>query len=259
MNKLFALLLISLISINTVFAKDFRFIQVDGALYNQKNSKQFENLIQKINSEKNVEFVVFTGNNISKPNTALLEEFLVQTKKLKSPYYIVLGQKDVDKRKNLGKKEYIDILSKNVKTHKKIKSPNYVFEKKGQTFIVVDGSKEIIPTSMGYYKKEVLTWLDEQLDLYTDEGKNVIILQHYPIIPPSNKESHYTFKAEEYLKLLSEHNNIQAVIAGHFGVNKEETINGILHISTGNAPIYRIIDILDFDTESPTIWSTIKE
>ena len=30
---------------------------------------------------------------------------------------------------DVGKKEYIDILSKNVKTHKKIKSPNYVFEK----------------------------------------------------------------------------------------------------------------------------------
>ena len=49
-------------------------------------------------------------------------------------------------------------------------------EKKGITFIVADGSKEIIPTSIGYYKEDVILWLDEKLD--DNEGKNVVILQH---------------------------------------------------------------------------------
>ena len=52
---------------------------------------------------------------------------------------------------------------------------------------------------------------------------------------------------------------MKALVAGHFGVNKEEMVNGILHISTQNAPTYRVIDILDYDTENPTFWSTIKE
>ena len=107
------------------------------------------------------------------------------------------------------------------------------------------------------YKENVILWLDEQLDDYVN--KNVIILQHYPIVPPAQKETHYTYKADEYLRLLSEHKNVKAVIAGHFGVNKEEIVDGILHVSTKNAPNYRVIDILDYETETPTFWSTIKE
>ena len=110
---------------------------------------------------------------------------------------------------------------------------------------------------MGYYKADVLSWLDEQLNLYKD--KNVVILQHFPIVPPAEKESKYTFKADEYLKLLSRHNNVKAVFAGHFGVDNEQTVNGILHVATGNSPKYRIIDMTDYETQTPTFWSVIKE
>lgn len=257
MKKLLSLITIFCLTSLSVFSADMRFVQVDGALYNKSSEPAFETLIKKINKEKNVEFVVFTGNNISKPSQVELKNFLDKAKKLDKPFYVVLGQKDVNKQKNLSKQEYMQIVRKNVRAHKKINSPNYVFEKKGLVFIVADGSKEVIPTSMGYYKENVILWLDEQLDKY--ENKNVIILQHYPLIPPSNKETHYTFKADEYLKLLSEHKNVKAVIAGHFGVNNEQKYNGVLHISTKNAPVYRIIDILDYDTENPIFWSTVKE
>ena len=40
---------------------------------------------------------------------------------------------------------------------------------------------------------------------------------------------------------------------------KTQKVDNILHISTKNAPTYRIIDILDFDTAEPTFWSVIKE
>ena len=110
---------------------------------------------------------------------------------------------------------------------------------------------------IGYYKEDVILWLDDKLDDYAD--KKVVILQHYPIVAPIKKETHYTYKADEYLKLLTEHKNVKALIAGHFGVNKEEFVDGILHISTKNAPVYRVIDILDYETENPTFWSTIKE
>ena len=112
-------------------------------------------------------------------------------------------------------------------------------------------------TRINYYNPENgYTIAILELD-YKD--KNVIILQHYPIIPPATKETHYTYKADEYLKLLSEHKNVKAVVSGHFDVNKEQEVNGILHISTKNAPIYRVIDILDYETKNPTFWSTIKE
>lgn len=253
---LFSLALLFLIPVSA-YSADMRFIQVDGAYYNQASSEKFESLIQKINNEKDVEFIVFTGNNISKPSQYELENFLKSAKKLKKPFYIVLGQKDVSKQKKLSKQEYMQVVRKNVRTHRKIFEPNYVFKKNNFVFIVADGSKDVIPTASGFYKEDVILWLDEQLDNFAD--KKVVILQHYPIVPPAVKETHYTYKADEYLKLLSEHKNVKCVVAGHFGVNKEEMVDGILHISTKNAPIYRIIDILDYETESPTFWSTIKE
>ena len=37
-----------------------------------------------------------------------------------------------------------------------------IFEKNNIVFIVVDGSKEVIPTPQGYYREETLDWLEEQ-------------------------------------------------------------------------------------------------
>ena len=95
------------------------------------------------------------------------------------------------------------------------------------------------------------------LNIYKD--KKVVIIQHFPIIPPTKKETKYTYKAEEYLEFLKDYKNVKAVVSGNFNANSEKTVNGILHISTANAPMYRIIDILDYETELPIFWSTIKE
>lgn len=256
MNKFLGLLIFFILTTTATFSADMRFIQVDGLLFNPNNPKPFENLIEKINNEKDVKFVVFSGNNIANPNPLYLKKFISKARKLNTPFYVILGQKDVSKQK-LSKADYVKILKNKTFTHKLINSPNYVFKKKNIVFIVTDGSKEVVPSSMGYYREEVILWLDEQLDKY--HNKNVIILQHYPIIPPSKRETHYTYKAEDYLKLLTEHKNVKAVFAGHFGVNKEQNVNGILHVATKNAPSYRIVDILDYETLNPTFWSTIKE
>ena len=257
MKKFLSLLIVFILSSLSAFSADMRFIQVDSLLYKSETKVEFEKLIEKINNEKDIEFVVFTGNNISKPDKNLLQDFLICAKNLKRPYYIVLGQKDVNKNKNLGKDQYIKMIRKKNFTMRKVFSPNYIFTKKNIAFIVADGSKEFIPTPIGYYREDVLLWLDDQLDKY--HNKNVVILQHYPLIPPIHKETHYTYKADEYLRLLSEHKNVKAVISGHFNTNKETQVADILHISTKDAPTYRVIDILDYETKSPTFWSIIKE
>ena len=83
MKKLVGLITLFLLSATTAISADMRFVQVDGALYNSADAQRFENLVAKINKEKNVEFVVFTGNNISRPREAELEQFLLAAKKLK--------------------------------------------------------------------------------------------------------------------------------------------------------------------------------
>lgn len=260
MKKFFCTFFVFFCLAASVFGADLRFVQVDGTQYlanDDLSEQRLDKIINEINNQKNISFVVFSGNNIAKPRTSDLEAFLKEIKKLHVPYYIILGNKDVNKQKGLSKAEYIKLVSKNCRTHKRIHSPNYVFEKRNIVFIVVDGSKEIIPTSMGYYKPEVVSWLDEQLNIYQD--KNVVILQHFPIIPPSERESHYTSKPEAFLKVLAKHSNVKAVISGHFGVNKETEFRGIKFISTADAPAYKIIDILDCDSPNPVFWSIIKD
>lgn len=259
MKKFFSLFLFFLFSTISAFSADMRFIQVDGAFFNTNDKisiSRLEKVVEEINKQKNVEFVIFSGNNIAKATQKNLEEFVKITKNLDMPYYFALGYKDVNKRKDFGKKEYIKYLRKKVKAHRKIFSPNYVFIKNNFVFIVVDGSKEVIPTTQGYYKPETLDWLEKQLNKYYD--KNVVLLQHFPIIPPEKRELYQTFKADEYLEMINNHKNIKAVFSGHFNMNKETTYENILHVSTANFPQYRIVDILDYETEKPIFWSTLK-
>ena len=259
MKKILVLMLFFLFTTISAFCADMRFIQVDGVLFkaNDKNSiSRLENIVNDINKQKNVDFVVFSGNNIAKPTQKNLEDFVKIAKQLNSPFYFILGNKDINKQKDFGKIEYLEYLQKKVKTHKKITSPNYIISKKDLIFIVVDGSKEVIPTSQGYYKQDTLDWLELQLNQYSD--KNVVILQHFPIIPPAKKETYYTHKADEYLELINNHKNIKAVVSGHFNINKEQVVENILHISTAKAPQYKIIDIVDYETSSPTFWSVVK-
>ncbi len=256
MRKFFALLIFVLFIVSGVYASDMRFIQLSDIRYTDANKQVLSDAISEINKEKDVEFVVFTGDNLKRPSKQDLESFLKVIKKINSPVYIVLGDKDVNKYKDLGKQDYVNIVHKNLRSYKP-KTSNYVFEKQGVVFIVLDGSKEVITSTVGYYRDDILAWLDEQLK--KTEGKNVVILQHFPIIPPAEKEMYYTYKPENYLKILAANKNIKAVVSGHFGVNKEITKDGVVHISTSGLPYYRVIDILDSDTENPVIWAQLKK
>lgn len=257
MKKLLSLFFTSLMFVSAVQAKDLRFVQVTDVRYSHEDKDSpLTKIVNDINKQKNVEFVVFTGDNINKPTPYDLEGFLKEAKKLNRPFYIVIGDKDVNKLKHMSKVEYVKAINKQVKKYKPEK-PNYTFEKDGVVFIVVDGAKDVIPGTNGYYRDDVLEWLEGELTKY--QKNNVVILQHFPIIPPSQKESYYTFKPELYMQVLAKHKNVKAVVSGHFGVNSEKTIYGVRHITTAGGNEYRIIDILDCETENPTFWAQLRK
>ena len=256
MKKFLSLFLVFILSVSVVFAKDMRFVQVTDIKFSGENVQMLEDFIEQINRQKDIEFVIFNGDNIAKPDKVELDKFLEKIKKLNKPFYIVLGEKDVNKYKHLGKEDYLKTRKKQFNKSKREES-DYVFEVDKFVFIVVDGSKEVIPSTNGYYKEDTLSWLENQLDLYLD--RNVIIFQHFPLIPPSEKETYYTFKPEKYLEILSKHSNVKAIISGHFGVNKEVTFNGISHISTAGLPFYRVVDILNYESQNPIVWAELRE
>ena len=257
MRKIFILIVFMFCFSISVFADNVRFVQITDVRYSASDKKPaLSDLIKKINNQKDIDFVIFTGDNIQKVSNDDLVAFLKEIKKIKKDTYVLIGDKDVNKYKYLSKKEYARYIKKNLK-HYKYEDFNYIFEKGGVVFIVVDGAKDVIPGTNGYFKDDTLVWLDNNLAKYSK--KNVVILQHFPLIPPNDNENYVTFKPEKYLEILHNHPNVKAVISGHFGVNREITKDGVIHISTGAFPNYRVIDIIDSNTSNPTIWAEVKE
>ena len=236
MQRLFNILIITI----TIFSfaipsyafqnKALTFAQVTDLHFLPTNESinNYGKLIDSINKDKQIDFVVFTGDNIDKANKEILKEFLVLTKKLKVPYYIQTGNHDCAKALGLSKKDYIEYLNKYSRVN--YKSFDYTIKKDDFVFVFVDGSKEYLPSANGYYKDDTLNWLNETILKY--KKKNVIIFQHYPLYNISQASPRNTYKPELYLDLLQKHDNVKAIFSGHYHINDERYINGIMHITT---------------------------
>lgn len=221
-------------------AKDLKFIQItdshfskEGKDYTQRDVENSENVLEKtikdINTIPNVDFVAFTGDNVDTANAADLKSFILIANKLNVPYYIVIGNHEVFKSQKLDKTEYMRIVRKYSDSCKP-KSANYVFEKNGLVFMVVDGAKEVIPGPAGYYKKDTLKWFDKELTKY--KNKKIVILQHFPVVAPYYNRTHTTYNVKDYEAVLSKHKNVIAIFSGHYHGNGETMQNGIYHVST---------------------------
>lgn len=270
MTKLIRILLIFIVSLilNTkAFAENIKFVQITDSHLdaNSQYSKDvLKSAVEDINNQPDISFVVFTGDNINNPSIENLREFAKIVKKLRVPYYIALGNHDVYKTKGLSKERYYEIL-RDSKFFYFQKHPNYKFKKKNFIFLVADGAKEVIPGTVGYYRKETLDWINKELT--KNKRKQIIILQHFPVIYPEGAESklktHKTYKVEEYTEILDQHHNVLAILSGHFHTNSEIMKDGVYHISTPSLlsvpQSYKIIDIVTTKEFSPIIYTQLRE
>jgi len=270
MKKLFGLfifIICIMLSVSDAFANNIKFVQITDAHVSTKSEftlRVLEYAIKDINNQEGISFVVFTGDNINYASAEDLRVFKSIIKNLKVPYYIVLGNHDVFKQNQMSKEQYFEVLREG-EPFMLQRSPNYKFSKNGFVFLTVDGAKEIIPGPTGYYKKDTISWLDKVLT--KNKKKSVIIFQHFPIEYPNNAEgrlkTHKTYKVEEYQQMLSKHDNVLAILSGHFHVNDEIMKNGVYHISTPSlitVPYsYKIIDIVTTKDFSPIIYTQLRE
>lgn len=264
MKKNIILTLISILLLqNSVFANVIKFVQVTDSHFIAKDKYRTEVLqqtVKSINNEKDVSFVVFTGDNLDSPKEAYLPEFINIINKLNVPYYLVIGNHDVFKNNGLSKTHYLEIVRDNNYFYK-YKKPNYVFKQDGFTFIVLDGAKEIIPGSIGYYKEDTLNWLDKQLKKHKKDP--VIILQHFPLVALKERPTHSVYQKEKYFDILDKHDNVISIIAGHLHTNSEIMRNGVYHITSptllSTPPVYKVITVSTTKGFSPMIYTELKE
>lgn len=256
MKKVLCFCFLFIFSVIKTFASDVKFVQIDNLKYtpaSETSVQEFEDKINEINKLKNIDFVIFSGNNIAKSDKKYLQSFLNKANRLHCPYYVALGHKDLNKKKGLSKVAYMKIVKG--KTHKLINNSVYSFTKKGVVFIVADGAKEFIATPFGYYRDSVINSVESELNKH--QKQNAVILQHFPIYPPNANEEYRTYNAQSYINMINNHTNLKAVVSG-FGINSETDINGVKHITTADFPKYRVIEVIDCKSDNPTIWSTLK-
>lgn len=263
----FCLLVSFVFSTSKALAENIKFVQVTDAHMaadSEYSQKVLKNAVEDINKQQDISFVVFTGDNINNPSEENLREFVKIVRKLNVPYYVVLGNHDVYKSQGLSKVRYYEILRENNIFYPQRKS-NYVFKRNDFVFVIVDGAKEVIPGSVGYYRQDTLDWLDNTLAKNAD--KSVVIFQHFPIEYPEGSDNrlktHKTYKVEDYQAILEKHHNVLAIVTGHFHTNYEMMKDGIYHISTPSLiaipQSYKIIDIITTNDFSPIIYTQLRE
>jgi len=267
LSLFWGLLFTLVVSVQSVSAENIKFVQVADTHLNAQSDfsiRVLENAVKDINSQPDIAFVIFTGDNINSPREDNLKEFVKIANKLNVPYYVALGNHDVYKSNGLSKARYFEVIREQNLLFSQ-KKPNYKFKKNGFVFLIVDGAKEVIPGSAGYYREDTLKWLDKELT--ENAKKDVIIFQHFPVVYPEGSESslktHKTYKVEDYQALLDKHTNVLAVISGHFHVNSENMKNGVYHIASPSIlslpHSYKIIDIVTTKEFSPIIYTRLKE
>ncbi|MDD3594044.1 MAG: metallophosphoesterase [Candidatus Gastranaerophilales bacterium] len=224
----------------SVCAKELKFIQFsdthlssEGKDYRGRKvgaaAEYLREAVKQINKRNDIDFVVFTGDNIDTANRTDLKLFLQLVNKLNKPYYVVIGNHEVFRHQHFGKKEFMRTVWF-YHPPMLFKGPSYVFKaNKDIVFIVVDGANEMMPSPSGHFKKETLDWLDKKLEKY--KNKKVIIAQHFPLIPPTKKYSHDTVDVDKYFTVLNGHDNVIAIISGHFHTDKFIYKKGIYHLS----------------------------
>ena len=229
-----------------LFASEIKFIHITDTSLNKENAYKLQNTIKEINSYKDVDFVVFGGNNIQKANAENLDYCVYLLKKVHKKTYVLLGNSDVLASNGIDKKYYFKKIRKAIVNHPK--NPNYVFKSKDCVFITMDGSKQYFQSSNGYYGNQELLWLSKELEKY--KNKNVVILQHFPLMPTKSKWAE-TSKPEEYIALLKKYKNVRVIVSGHYGNDFETKAGGIYHIITesySKNSAYKVIE-LDFSKD----------
>ena len=245
MQKLLGLCLAIITGFFTsVYASEVKFIQVTDVHLTQNNSQYLKAFVDDVNTKYNdIDFIVFTGDNIDSPYEKNLNLFLDTIKHLKVRVYVLPGNHDLYRNRNLTHEKYMKLVRKKLGVYHSAKT-NYVIKKGDIVFITMNGVKEIIPGPKGYYRHKELIWLDKIPTKYSN--KKVIILQHFPLLD-TEVRSHSLYKKEDYLEILKKHNNVIAVVSGHYHQNREEFCDNIYHVITKNFSNNRYYKLIEID------------
>lgn len=252
---LFVVTILFFISDQPSFSTTLKFAQISDIHYStvrndngykllSKTKPLLEDAVKQVNNEKNIDFVMLTGDIIDRPNKDSLDGAVQVLNTLNYPWYFVIGNHDTTTDGYLTKKNILKELEE--------KNPNntfdntyYSFKKNGYRIIVMDGAKNKGISSNGIIPKEQLSWLD---DLLSKSKKDVVLIFiHFPLLPPFDSPNHEILNAEEFKDILDKYKMPIAIFSGHYHMTKIRKRGNILHVSTpslaGYPNSFRIVEV----------------
>jgi 3',5'-cyclic AMP phosphodiesterase CpdA len=189
---------------------------------NRDGDQAFKDIIKSINKDKDIKFVVNTGDLTPNGWASEYDKYWQMCKSCRGKIYDAIGNHDLglfNAGVNIFKKKYGNTY--------------YYFDSGGSRFIILDNAR-----SRGMGRKQ-FTWLKDILD--TKKTKFVFI--HKPIFDPTGTYPNYVMTPKdenEALNRLLIREDVGYIFAGHIhGYGREER-DGVIYILTAGAgaPLY---------------------
>ncbi len=201
-----------------------------------ESDKLLDDAIQQVNETPNLNFVMFTGDQIDKSFEKELRAFLPHAQKLIYPWYVTFGNHDTCIGGYLTPEVYLNMVSE-ANPNFKFKKPYYSFEpQKGYKVIVLDTIIRDRLTSNGQISAEQLKWLSDELD---SAGKDtVLIFTHIPLVEPFESAGHRLLNAKEVRAVVEKHKTPIAVFQGHYHATMIKQFDNVLYVSTPSLVSY---------------------
>lgn len=201
-----------------------------------ESGKLLDDAIQQVNEIPNINFVMFTGDQIDKSFEKELRAFLPYAQKINYPWYITFGNHDTCIGGYLTPEVYLEMV-RAANENFTSKKPYYSFvPQKGYKVIVLDTIIRDRLTSNGKIGQEQLQWLEKELD---DTGKDtVLIFTHVPLVEPFDSVGHRLLNADEVRAVVEKHKNPIAVFQGHYHATMIKQFDNVLYVSTPSLVSY---------------------
>lgn len=202
--------------------------------------------VLQVNTAPGLDFVMFTGDMVNKPKSNQMMEFISVAKQLCVPWYISIGNHDVDFDGKFTKKDVLKLISSH-NLHFSEQKPYYTFRpQKGFKAIVLDTMIDYRVTSNGEVPKEQLDWMDKEVAKTPDKDV-ILVFSHVPIIEPYPSEHHRLLNSNEVLKHLYSYKRPIILFAGHYHGAKVIKDGKLLFVSAPSLVSYpnafRVVNI----------------
>ena len=253
---LFVVTVLFFISDQPSFSGTIKFAQVSDIHYSTvredngykllaKTKQLLEDAISQINQEKNIDFVMLTGDVIDRPTKQSINGVMEILQTFDYPWYYVIGNHDTTTSGFLTKKALTQIIKEN-NPNQQFDSTYFSFKPKmGYRVIVMDGAKNKGISSNGIIPQEQLNWLDNILSKSKNEVALIFI--HFPLLPPFESPHHEILNAKEFKAILNKYKMPIAIFSGHYHMTKITKYDNILHVSTpslaGYPNSFRIVEV----------------